>query len=189
MGRSYDTGIDVRTCAYIRRPFWHLSIIPLLKGGAKSPRLFKNLNLAAPGTISIPQTSSVACHMPRSSKIDIQILYSATVREILSFFIPRNLLPSFRYFFAPSLMEAKAGQIPMPIVPNRRSSFGMSCAHCDNELIAPEWSEYRNERQVRHVWHCSECSACFGSLVVFPADTSHRRRLDSLRPSAAPRPW
>jgi hypothetical protein len=71
-----------------------------------------------------------------------------------TFFIPRNLLSSFRYFFAPSLLEAKAGQIPMPIVPNRRSNFGMSCAHCDNELIAPEWSEFRNERQVHHVWRC-----------------------------------
>jgi hypothetical protein len=145
--------------------FWQLSIMPLLKGGGKSPRLFKNLNLAAQVRFQFPHTSSVACHMPRSSKSDIKILYSATVREILSFFIPRNLLPSFRYFFAPSLLEAKAGQIPMPIVPNRRSSFGMSCAHCDNELIAPEWSEFRNERQVHHVWRCCECDCCFETIV------------------------
>ena len=189
MGRSYDTGIDIRTCAYIRRHVLaHVYNAPA-QGRGQVTAFVQKFKFSSQGTISIPQTSSVACHMPRSSKIDIQILYSTTVREILSFFIPRNLLPSFRYFFAPSLMEAKAGQIPMPIVPNRRSSFGMSCAHCDNELIAPEWSEYRNERQVRHVWHYSECSACFGSLVVFPADTSQRRRLDSLRPSAAPRPW
>jgi hypothetical protein len=30
----------------------------------------------------------------------------------------------------------------------RRSSFGMRCVHCDNELIAPEWTEHRNERHI-----------------------------------------
>ena len=35
------------------------------------------------------------------------------------------------------------------IASTRRSSFGMSCAHCDNELIAPEWTEHRNERHIR----------------------------------------
>jgi hypothetical protein len=34
------------------------------------------------------------------------------------------------------------------MVHNRRSSFGTSCAQCGNELIAPEWSEYRSEHQV-----------------------------------------
>jgi hypothetical protein len=57
----------------------------------------------------------------------------------------------------------------------RRSSFGTSCIQCGNELIAPEWSEYRNERQVLHVWHCLRCNACFGSLVAFPADTKSMR--------------
>ena len=59
--------------------------------------------------------------------------------------------------------------------PKRLLRFGMNCAHCDNELIAPEWSEYRNERRVHHVWHCPKCSACFGSLVVFLADTKSMR--------------
>ena len=58
---------------------------------------------------------------------------------------------------------------------NPRSKFGMTCVQCSNELIAPEWSEYRNERQVHHVWHCTKCSACFGSLAVFPADTKSMR--------------
>jgi DTW domain-containing protein YfiP len=57
------------------------------------------------------------------------------------------------------------------ILSNRRSKFGMTCVQCSNELIAPEWSEYRNERQVHHVWHCPKCSAC----VVFPADTKSMR--------------
>jgi len=59
----------------------------------------------------------------------------------------------------------------MKTVSNRRSSFGMKCIQCDNELIAPEWSEYRDERQVRHRWRCWECDFCFESVVSFPADT------------------
>jgi len=34
----------------------------------------------------------------------------------------------------------------------RRSSFGMRCAHCNDDLIAPEWTEQRNSRQIHHVW-------------------------------------
>ena len=47
----------------------------------------------------------------------------------------------------------------------RRSSFGMSCAHCDNELIAPEWTEHRKERHIRHVWHCWHCDCRFETIV------------------------
>ena len=56
------------------------------------------------------------------------------------------------------------------MVSNRRSTFGTRCAQCDNELIAPEWSECRNERQVHHLWHCWECDFYFESVVSFPAD-------------------
>ena len=38
------------------------------------------------------------------------------------------------------------------IASKRRSSFGTNCFQCDNELIAPERSEYRDERQIRHLW-------------------------------------
>ena len=41
----------------------------------------------------------------------------------------------------------------------------MNCANCDNELIAPEWSEYRYERQIRHVWRCWKCDSCFETIV------------------------
>ena len=47
----------------------------------------------------------------------------------------------------------------------RRSSFGMRCVHCDNELIAPEWTEHRNERHIRHLWHCWKCDCCFETVV------------------------
>ena len=41
----------------------------------------------------------------------------------------------------------------------------MNCAHCDNELIVPEWTEYRNERDVHHVWRCWKCDFCFETIV------------------------
>jgi hypothetical protein len=47
------------------------------------------------------------------------------------------------------------------IASKRRSSFGTNCVQCDNELIAPERSEYRDERQIRHLWHCSKCDCSF----------------------------
>ena len=61
------------------------------------------------------------------------------------------------------------------ILSNPRSKFGMTCVQCSNELIAPEWSEYWNERQVHQVWHCTNCRACLGSLAVFPAETKSMR--------------
>ena len=47
------------------------------------------------------------------------------------------------------------------VPPKRRSSFGTNCVQCDNELIAPERSEYRDEGQIRHFWHCSTCDCSF----------------------------
>ena len=46
----------------------------------------------------------------------------------------------------------------------RRASFGMRCAHCNNALIAPEWTEERNERQI-HVWRCWKCDFYFETVV------------------------
>ena len=59
------------------------------------------------------------------------------------------------------------------IASKRRSSFGTNCVQCDNELIAPERSEYRDERQIRHFWHCSRCECSFG--VISPAHTKSIR--------------
>ena len=47
----------------------------------------------------------------------------------------------------------------------RRSSFGMSCVHCDTELIAPEWTEHRSDRHIRHLWHCWKCDCHFETIV------------------------
>ena len=50
-----------------------------------------------------------------------------------------------------------------------RSSFGMDCIQCSDELIAPEKSEYRDKLQIVHSWHCPKCDCCFE--VISPADT------------------
>lgn len=49
-----------------------------------------------------------------------------------------------------------------------RSSFGMDCIRCANYLIAPDKSEYRDEKQVAHHWHCPKCDCCFE--VISPTD-------------------
>jgi len=54
----------------------------------------------------------------------------------------------------------------------RRSSFGMRCVDCDNELIAPEWTEHRDERRIRHLWRCWRCGCCFETVV----DTKSMKR-------------
>jgi hypothetical protein len=41
----------------------------------------------------------------------------------------------------------------------------MNCAHCDNELIAPDGTEYRTERRVHHVWRYWKCDCCFETIV------------------------
>jgi hypothetical protein len=43
----------------------------------------------------------------------------------------------------------------------RRSTFGAHCAHCGNQVIAPERSEYRDERHVLHIWRCEKCDRSF----------------------------
>jgi hypothetical protein len=52
------------------------------------------------------------------------------------------------------------------MVSDRRSSFEMSCVQCGNELVAPEWSEYRSKQQNRHLWRCWKCDYCFETIVT-----------------------
>jgi hypothetical protein len=83
-----------------------------------------------------------------------------------------------------------AGEATMTtILSNRRSKFGITCIQCSNTLIAPERSEYRNERQVRHLWYCWECDFCFESVVSFPAETNSMKDIktgDVIFPSLFP---
>ena len=45
----------------------------------------------------------------------------------------------------------------MTTLSNRRPMFGMNCTQCEDLLIAPEWSEYEDERHVLHLWSCTNC--------------------------------
>jgi hypothetical protein len=56
------------------------------------------------------------------------------------------------------------------IVSNRRSSFGISCVRCNEELIAPDQSEYCAGTHIRHLWHCPSCSARFESIEQIPVE-------------------
>jgi DNA-directed RNA polymerase subunit N (RpoN/RPB10) len=54
------------------------------------------------------------------------------------------------------------------MVSSRRSSFGQECFQCGHEVIAPEWTEFRNQTNgtfVHHVWHCWNCDYCFETIV------------------------
>ena len=44
---------------------------------------------------------------------------------------------------------------------NRRSTFGINCVQCHEELIAPEKSEYRDGTHIRHLWLCPKCATHF----------------------------
>jgi hypothetical protein len=57
----------------------------------------------------------------------------------------------------------------------RRSSFGINCVQCGNELVAPERSEYRDERHVLHLWRRSRCDRSFE--VIWSAVGTMPRRL------------
>jgi hypothetical protein len=53
------------------------------------------------------------------------------------------------------------------------SSFGIKCVQCSNQLIAPERSEYWNERHVRHLWQCPKCDCCFETANLISNDSSN----------------
>ncbi len=44
-----------------------------------------------------------------------------------------------------------------------------NCPQCSAWLLAPDWSEYLDERQVRHTWSCDACGYQFETSVFFPA--------------------
>ena len=66
------------------------------------------------------------------------------------------------------------------MVSARRSSFGMRCIQCENELIAPEWSEYRSRQQNRHLWRCWKCDCCFETIVNIRSMEDDAARDDAL---------
>lgn len=42
-----------------------------------------------------------------------------------------------------------------------------NCPQCNEWLLAPDWSEYLNERCVRHTWSCDACGYSFETSVFF----------------------
>jgi ribosomal protein L37AE/L43A len=60
----------------------------------------------------------------------------------------------------------------MAIQSNRRPVFGMNCTRCGDLLIAPEWSEYEDERHVLHLWSCTNCGCEFETEALLPAAES-----------------
>ena len=50
-----------------------------------------------------------------------------------------------------------------------------TCQQCQAWLLAPDWSEYLNERCVRHTWSCEACGYAFETTVFFSAARSRRR--------------
>lgn len=45
----------------------------------------------------------------------------------------------------------------------------IECAQCGEQLFAPEWSEYLDDRRVRHLWVCEACDYQFETIVRFAA--------------------
>jgi uncharacterized protein with PIN domain len=43
------------------------------------------------------------------------------------------------------------------------------CPQCNECLLAPDWSEFINERRVRHTWSCEACGYAFETDVFFAA--------------------
>ena len=66
------------------------------------------------------------------------------------------------------------------MVSERRPTFGINCVRCDNELIAPERSEYRHDSDIRHLWHCPKCDFYFATVVETASDVMTR---DDIFPS------
>ena len=54
----------------------------------------------------------------------------------------------------------------------RRSVFGMNCPECGDLPIAPEWSEYEDERHILNLWTCTSCGYQFESEALLPVAAS-----------------
>jgi hypothetical protein len=50
----------------------------------------------------------------------------------------------------------------------KRRMFGIHCARCDYEIIAPHRTEFLDDGVIRHLWRCPRCKARFESSPKFP---------------------
>jgi ribosomal protein L37AE/L43A len=44
----------------------------------------------------------------------------------------------------------------------------IECAQCGEQIFAPDWSEYLDDRRVRHLWGCEACGYRFETIARFP---------------------
>lgn len=44
----------------------------------------------------------------------------------------------------------------------------IACAQCGQQIFAPDWSEYLDDRKVRHLWACEACDYQFETIACFP---------------------
>jgi hypothetical protein len=60
------------------------------------------------------------------------------------------------------------------------SDSGKICTKCGDALIAPEWSQYMDERRVFNLWSCTKCGSCFAEVwVSLPGDAERQGALPS----------
>jgi hypothetical protein len=63
-------------------------------------------------------------------------------------------------------LHAKTGE---SVMRSRLTTYSKNvCPQCAGWLLAPDWSEYLNERCVRHTWSCDDCGYQFETAVTFP---------------------
>jgi hypothetical protein len=61
-------------------------------------------------------------------------------------------------------IETELAQLRRLVTSNKNN-----CPQCSAWLLAPDWSEYLNERCVRHTWSCEACGYEFETSVFFNA--------------------
>jgi hypothetical protein len=79
------------------------------------------------------------------------------------------------YFYLSILLQGRQQGVAA-MISRRFSRFSMNCAHCNNELTVPEWTEDRNERQIHHLWRCSRCDFLFETIVSTKGDARNRSK-------------
>ena len=68
----------------------------------------------------------------------------------------------------------------------KRRMFGVHCARCDHEIIAPHRTEFLDDRVIRHLWRRPRCKARFESFPKFPKTARLIRELTAHVDLSAP---
>ena len=49
------------------------------------------------------------------------------------------------------------------------SDYSLTCTQCGDLLIAPAWSEYKDEQHVLNLWSCAKCGCQFETEALIPS--------------------